>query len=87
MVAEALRISEDDVRDYFTDGRRVSFIIERRIAREVLRARPAESEGAGFDLIDPEGGKWEVRSISGGGSTSPRAIWLVLVASSRRKAS
>ena len=24
-------------------------------------------EGAGFDLIDPEGGKWEVRSISRGG--------------------
>lgn len=27
----------------------------------------ASSEGAGYDLLDPKGGKWEVRSISGGG--------------------
>ena len=64
---DALRITEDDVRTYFTDGRRISFILERRLAREVLQGTLAPSEGAGFDLIDGEGRKWEVRSISKGG--------------------
>lgn len=55
------------MRDYFTDGRRVSFLLERRIAHEVLKGRLAPSDGAGFDLIGPDGRKWEVRSISKGG--------------------
>jgi len=63
-IARALKISKGDVREYFTNGRRVSFIIERRIAKEVLKARLAPSEGAGFDLIDKHGEKWEVRSIT-----------------------
>jgi hypothetical protein len=66
-VARALKITEEDVRLYFTDGRRVSFIIERRLASEVLGGTLAPSEGAGFDLFDAQGGKWEVRSISRGG--------------------
>ena len=66
-IARALNISSDDVLEYFTDGRRVSFILERRIAREVLGGTLARSEGAGYDLLDREGRKWEVRSISRGG--------------------
>lgn len=66
-IARALKISGEDVREYFTDGRRVSFILERRIAREVLKGTLSPSEGAGYDLIDSQGGKWEVRSISKGG--------------------
>ena len=66
-VAAALKTSPEDVREYFTDGRRVSFILERRIAKEVIQGSLAKSEGAGYDLIDPDGGKWEVRSITGGG--------------------
>ena len=66
-LALALRLSKDDVRLYFTDGRRVSFLLERRIAHEVLHGHLAPSEGAGFDVIDSTGGKWEVRSISRGG--------------------
>lgn len=66
-MSHALKISPEDVRRYFTDGRRVSFILERRIAHEVLGGRLAPSEGAGFDLYDADGGKWEVRSISSGG--------------------
>jgi hypothetical protein len=65
-IAKALNIDEEAVREYFTDGRRVSFIIERRIAR-VLNGTLAESEGAGFDLFDSKGDKWEVRSISRSG--------------------
>lgn len=66
-ISSALKISVEDVREYFTDGRRVSFILERRIAKEVLHGRLAASEGAGFDLFDQQGRKWEVRSISTGG--------------------
>jgi len=66
-IARALKINPEDVREYFTDGRRVSFIVERRIAREVLKGTLAPTEGAGYDVIDSFGGKWEVRSITRGG--------------------
>jgi hypothetical protein len=66
-LARALHVGEPDVREYFTDGRRVSFLLERRIAYEVIKGKLAPSEGAGFDLLDAEGRKWEVRSISKGG--------------------
>lgn len=66
-LAKALKISIQDVREYFTDGRRVSFIIERRVSKEIMKGKLASSEGAGFDLFDVAGGKWEVRSISRGG--------------------
>lgn len=66
-IAKSLKLTPKDVRDYFTDGRRVSFILERRIAYEVINGRLAPSEGAGYDLIDSQGKKWEVRSITRGG--------------------
>jgi hypothetical protein len=66
-IANALKINSQDVREYFTDGRRVSFILERRIANEIIHGKLARSEGAGYDLVDPQGGKWEVRSISRSG--------------------
>lgn len=66
-LARALHIGEADVREYFTDGRRVSFLLERRLAHEVIKGRLAPSEGTGYDLVDPQGRKWEVRSISKGG--------------------
>ncbi|MFN7086582.1 MAG: hypothetical protein ACK4N4_08145 [Burkholderiales bacterium] len=66
-MSRILKVSVDDVRVYFTDGRRVSFLLERRIAYEVVKGQLAPNEGAGFDLIDPDGKKWEVRSITSGG--------------------
>jgi hypothetical protein len=66
-LSKALKISEADVRLYFTDGRRVSFLMERRIANEFLKGTLASSEGAAYDVIDSQGKKWEVRSISKGG--------------------
>ncbi|OGA46754.1 MAG: hypothetical protein A3F74_20710 [Betaproteobacteria bacterium RIFCSPLOWO2_12_FULL_62_58] len=66
-MSRVLKVGVDDVRAYFTDGRRVSFLLERRIAYEVVKGRLAPSEGAGFDLIDSAGRKWEVRSITSGG--------------------
>lgn len=66
-LATAMRLNPSDVKLYFTDGRRVSFMLERRIAYEVLNGTLAPSEGAGWDVRDDKGRKWEVRSISRGG--------------------
>ncbi|MDD5340461.1 MAG: hypothetical protein PHV13_04385 [Candidatus ainarchaeum sp.] len=63
-IAKALKIKKTDVRLYFTDGRRVSFLLERRLAYEFLHGKVASSEGAGYDVTDSNGDKWEVRSIS-----------------------
>lgn len=63
-LASAFQITTDDVREYLTDGRRVSFIIERRLMWENPGWSLAPSEGAGYDLLDPNGGMWEVRSIT-----------------------
>ena len=65
-VAAALKIDTGSVRAYFTDGRRVAFLIERRIAR-AEGFRLAASEGAAFDLVDGNGGRWEVRNITRSG--------------------
>lgn len=63
-LAKAFKVSAEDVREYLTDGRRVSFIIERRLKWENAGWELAPSEGAGYDLLDPDGGMWEVRSIT-----------------------
>lgn len=66
-LAQAFKVTTDDIREYLTDGRRVSFIIERRLKWENPGWQLAPSEGAGYDLLDPDGGKWEVRSITAQG--------------------
>lgn len=66
-IANSLKLTDKDTKDYFTDGRRVSFVLERRLAYEILGGTLAPSEGAGFDLLDKNGKKWEVRSITKGG--------------------
>ena len=66
-LSEALQIPQGDVHDYFTDGRRVSFLLERRIAYQVLKGSLANSEGAGYDVLDSIGRKWEIRSVSRNG--------------------
>ncbi len=63
-LARAFKVTTDDIREYLTDGRRVSFIIERRLKWENPGWTLAPSEGAGYDLRDPDGGLWEVRSIT-----------------------
>ncbi|HZL00191.1 MAG TPA: hypothetical protein VFC47_09830 [Caulobacteraceae bacterium] len=57
-LARAFKVTTDDIREYLTDGRRVSFIIERRLKWENPGWTLAPSEGAGYDLRDPEGGLW-----------------------------
>jgi hypothetical protein len=63
-LASAFGVSEQDIQEYMTDGRRASFIIERRLKWDNPDWKLAPSEGAGFDLIDPNGYHWEVRSIT-----------------------
>lgn len=67
-LVDALHMDREDVIKYFRDGRRISFILERRICKEVLGGKLPESEGASFDLFDADGEKWEVRSVSAGGT-------------------
>lgn len=63
-LARAFKVTSKDIREYLTDGRRVSFIIERRLMWENEGWKLAPSEGAGYDLLAPDGGMWEVRSIT-----------------------
>jgi len=60
---EKIALTEDDIRKYFQDGRRVSFIIERSVAK-ILGGKLAESEKKGYDIILQNGEKWEIRSIT-----------------------
>ncbi len=66
-LAKQLHLTVDETLEYFKDGRRGSFVIERRIAREMIRGRIAESEGSSFDVYDRKGNKWEVRSLTRNG--------------------
>ena len=66
-LARELHLSVDDTLTYFQDGRRCSFITERRIAREFIGGRIADSEGAAYDVFDQDDKKWEVRSLTNSG--------------------
>jgi hypothetical protein len=63
-LSKAMQLTENEVHAYFTDGRRVSFVVERRISREVMRGELASTEGAPYDLVAEDGTKWEVRSLT-----------------------
>ena len=66
-LARELHLSVDDTLIYFQDGRRCSFITERRIAKEFIGGRLADSEGAAYDVFDQDNKKWEVRSLTDNG--------------------
>ena len=66
-LAAAFRVTVEDIKEMMTDGRRASFIIERRLVLEHPGWQLAKSEGAAYDLIDPDKRTWEVRSITRGG--------------------
>lgn len=66
-LAQAFGVADADVHEFMTDGRRASFIIERRLKWAHEGWELAPTEGAGYDLRSPDGGHWEVRSITRGG--------------------
>ncbi len=55
--------SNVSVFEYFTDGRRVSFIFERKIAQK-MGAKVPPIDQADYDLLDKNNKKWEVRSLT-----------------------
>lgn len=63
----AMGLTVDEVKTYFRDGRRASFILERRIARELVDGEIAPSEGAPYDIKTKDGFLWEVRSVTAQG--------------------
>jgi hypothetical protein len=62
-LSSAMQISSNDVKAYFTDGRRASFMMERHMAK-LYEGALAEGEGHSYDFKDGLGRKWEVRSIT-----------------------
>lgn len=66
-LSTAMKIAEDDVISYFTDGRRVSFLLERHLSK-LYEGALAKSERDSYDFEDIFGGKWEVRSITKSGT-------------------
>lgn len=66
-LAQAFGVADADVHEFMTDGRRASFIVERRLKWAHDGWELAPTEGAGYDLRAPDGGLWEVRSITRGG--------------------
>lgn len=67
LLERATHLNPADIQEYFTDGRRVSFILQRRLRREVLGGNLANSEADDHDVVGEQGRKWEVRSVSAGG--------------------
>lgn len=65
-LASAMHLAKQEVLAYFRDGRRISFILERRIRDAFPSWTLAPSEGSAFDLIDEQGRNWEARSVSKG---------------------
>jgi hypothetical protein len=51
----ALRLTEDASEHNFPDGRRISFVLERRLAREVLHGTLGAVRGCGFRPRGPRG--------------------------------
>ncbi len=66
-MAQQFCITPADMLEYLTDGRRVSFILERRLVWEHPEWKLAPSEKAGYDLRAPDGGLWEVRCVTANG--------------------
>lgn len=65
-LASALKLSLRGVSEYFKDGRRIAFLVERRLAA-VEDLLLADSEGASYDLKERTGERWEVRTVTKGG--------------------
>jgi hypothetical protein len=63
-LAAALGLTAGDTMEYFLDGRRIGFLLERRILKEHPAWKASPSEAAGYDLVDEAGAFWEVRSIT-----------------------
>lgn len=57
-------INQENIKNYFTDGRRASFLMELTVDLHVTKGKLAPNQGSGYDVIDNNNKKWEVRSIT-----------------------
>ncbi len=73
-LSASMHLTPEEVLSYFRDGRRISFILERRIRDSFPGWKLAPSEGSAYDLIDTRGRFWEVRSLSTGIYFSPSGM-------------
>jgi len=67
-LSSALKIAPSEVEKYMKDGRKVSFICERRVAKEFFGIDETAPENSPYDFKDKSGLKWEVRSVTKGGT-------------------
>lgn len=63
-MALALKVKPHDITEYMIDGRRASFFIERRLVSENIGWSLAPSESSGYDILDENNEKWEVRCLT-----------------------
>jgi hypothetical protein len=66
-IADAFCVTLADAREYLSDGRRASFIIERRLVWMHPDWKLAPSESESYDLRAPNGRLWEVRCVTRNG--------------------
>lgn len=62
-IADGMELTYDECINFFSDGRRISFLLEKRISK-FEGFKKAESESDPFDVIDTEGKKAEVRCLT-----------------------
>lgn len=62
-IGEGLGLSVEQVNTWFRDGRHASRIIELNLAKDLDLTLPANICDK-FDLLDANGGKWEVRCLT-----------------------
>lgn len=58
----ALGVTEHGVKSIFTDGRNMPSIFKHRLSSDYPDWTPAP--GSGHQLLDPDNGKWKIRSIT-----------------------
>jgi len=62
-LSESLGLGVNETRTYFKDGRRLSPVAERRIAREILGGSHP-GDGLPYDAVDAKGEFWEIRCLT-----------------------
>lgn len=62
-IAEGIGLTVAQVNSWFRDGRHASRIIELNLAKELSLTTP-DNINDKFDLLDANGGKWEVRCLT-----------------------
>jgi len=63
-LADALQVKVAEAKQYFRDGRKLSYLAEMVLAKE-LNLDKAETEAKPYDLVDPNTNeKWEVRCMN-----------------------